>query len=86
MKDRFTLVDSESLVNLGKESINVIMIFHDSRDWALDIQIICDLLQSGLGRLETTTKIKSGQSMPIYFSNSDFVWSTDFPLSRFAQV
>ncbi|KAI7816612.1 HAD-like domain-containing protein [Gamsiella multidivaricata] len=69
--------------------VEAIMVFHDSVDWGRDLQVMLDALVSVDGYLNTvksqaelhTTK----QSVPLYFSNSDLVWSNEHPNPRFAQ-
>ncbi|KAJ3413631.1 Actin- protein 3 [Chytridiales sp. JEL 0842] len=73
-------------VDLDTTPITAIMMFHDSKDWSRDIQIACDLLRSDGGLLGTlAASDQKHQSVPLYFSNADFVWSNDFPQTRFAQ-
>ncbi|KAF9909677.1 hypothetical protein BX616_011083 [Lobosporangium transversale] len=69
--------------------VEAIMVFHDSVDWGRDLQVMLDALVSKDGCLTShktlaelhTTK----QSVPLFFSNSDLVWSNEFPNPRFAQ-
>lgn len=70
------------------EPIDSIMVFNDSRDMGSDIQIIIDLLTSDRGIIGTigSNLNDSGKpSIPIFFSNNDFVWATEFKLNRFGQ-
>lgn len=76
--------------------IDAIFVFNDPRDWALDIQIILDLLQSRGGVLGTYSPLngradlegggwqRDGQP-PLYFSNPDLLWSAAYHLPRFGQ-
>ncbi|KAI1778958.1 HAD-superfamily hydrolase [Hypoxylon cercidicola] len=76
--------------------IDAIFVFNDPRDWALDIQIILDLLQSrggvlgtysarnGRADLEGCGWQRDGQP-PLYFSNPDLLWSAAYHLPRFGQ-
>ncbi|XXH02368.1 Cu-binding protein [Hypoxylon texense] len=76
--------------------IDAIFVFNDPRDWALDIQIILDLLQSRDGVLGTYSA-KNGRAdlegrgwqqdgqPPLYFSNPDLLWSAAYHLPRFGQ-
>ncbi|KAJ3011985.1 UNVERIFIED_CONTAM: Haloacid dehalogenase-like hydrolase domain-containing 5, partial [Siphonaria sp. JEL0065] len=82
------------------QKIGAILMFHGSQDWGRDIQIVCDLLRTN-GDLKAITgeskivyrphedihNVSStrGNQLPIYFSNSDFIWSNSLPLTRFAQ-
>ncbi|KAI8911658.1 HAD-like domain-containing protein, partial [Gorgonomyces haynaldii] len=74
----------DCLVDLDHESIASIMVFHDSRDWGRDCQIICDVLRSENGKIGTENTFNQ-QAVPVYTSNSDFIWTNEFPLTRFAQ-
>ncbi|ODV95848.1 hypothetical protein PACTADRAFT_2155 [Pachysolen tannophilus NRRL Y-2460] len=68
--------------------IECILVFNDSRDMGSDIQIILELLNSQDGFLGTKRnfdKNSSKPSIPIYFSNNDFVWANDYQLPRFGQ-
>ncbi|KAI1379151.1 HAD-superfamily hydrolase [Hypoxylon crocopeplum] len=76
--------------------IDAIFVFNDPRDWALDIQIIADLLQSRAGvlgtyspknddpRLDNHGWQRDGQPA-LYFSNPDLLWSAAYPHPRFGQ-
>ncbi|KAI9352587.1 HAD-like domain-containing protein [Obelidium mucronatum] len=80
--------------------IGAIFSFHDSKDWGRDIQIVCDLLRTNgdlnqivdpshhSHRVRHTLTLQQQYArpqLPIYFSNGDFVWSNNLPLTRFAQ-
>jgi HAD superfamily hydrolase (TIGR01456 family) len=76
--------------------IDAIFVFNDPRDWALDIQLIADLLLSQRGHLGTYSPLNGDATLPrcgwqgdgqppLYFSNADLFWSTGYPLPRFGQ-
>ncbi|CAI5757917.1 unnamed protein product [Candida verbasci] len=70
--------------------IEAILVFNDPRDMSTDIQIVMDLLNSKHGLIGTKRDIykvrdKKDPSIPIIFSNNDFVYSNDFSLPRFGQ-
>lgn len=76
--------------------IDAIFVFDDPRDWALDTQIIMDLLQSHAGYPGTYSALNGDSSLTdggwqqdgqptLYFSNGDLVWSAAYPLPRFGQ-
>lgn len=82
----------------GPLKIDAIFVFNDPRDWALDLQIIADLLLSEQGRLGTYSKRNGipdheGENMgwqrdgqpALYFSNPDLFWSARYPLPRLGQ-
>ncbi|KAI1825806.1 HAD-superfamily subfamily IIA hydrolase [Xylaria intraflava] len=76
--------------------IAAIFVFNDPRDWALDTQIILDLLLSEAGVLGTYSP-KNGRAEyenhgwqvdgqpDLYFSNRDLFWSATYHLPRFGQ-
>ncbi|KAI1417416.1 putative HAD superfamily hydrolase [Hypoxylon sp. FL1857] len=76
--------------------IDAIFVFNDPRDWALDTQLILDLLLSERGVLGTYSA-KNGRAdlpnrgwqrdgqPPLFFSNPDLFWSAAYPLPRFGQ-
>ncbi|KAG0017417.1 hypothetical protein BGZ81_010749 [Podila clonocystis] len=69
--------------------VEAIMVFHDSVDWGRDLQVMLDALVSRnglLGTIKSQTELHTTkQSVPLYFSNADLVWSNEFPVPRFAQ-
>lgn len=77
--------------------IDLILVFNDPRDWAVDIQLINDLMFSHRGYLGTysrengardsfsTKKLHEDGQPALVFSNRDFLWSTGYHLSRFGQ-
>ncbi|PGG95323.1 TIGR01456 family HAD hydrolase [Polytolypa hystricis UAMH7299] len=76
--------------------IDAILVFNDPRDWALDIQVILDLLLSSQGVLGTVSAknnrddlpnrgfLQDGQP-PLYFSNPDLLWAAGYHLPRLGQ-
>lgn len=76
--------------------IDAMFVFNDPRDWALDIQIIMDLLLSENGVLGTYSP-KNGKvelpndgwqgdgQPPLFFSNADLFWSAAYQFPRFGQ-
>lgn len=69
-------------VNFSKTKIDAILVFADSRNWAADEQIILELLLSKGGYMGTVSK-NYNQGPALYFAHSDFIWSTDYKLSRY---
>ncbi|KAI0385045.1 putative HAD superfamily hydrolase [Hypomontagnella monticulosa] len=76
--------------------IDAIFVFNDPRDWALDIQIISDLLLSRQGVLGTYSAKNGDSKLPnsgwqrdgqpaLYFSNPDLLWSAAYRHPRFGQ-
>jgi HAD superfamily hydrolase (TIGR01456 family) len=71
--------------DLHNVQIAAILMLYDATDWGHDLQIMCDVLRSDKGKLGTLANNPTKQSVPLYFSNSDFVWSNDYPINRLAQ-
>ncbi|KAF4973451.1 hypothetical protein FSARC_276 [Fusarium sarcochroum] len=88
--------DSGRILPDKKLKIDGIFVYNDPRDWALDIQLIVDLLLSENGVLGTYST-KNGRDdlpnrgwqsegqPPLYFSNPDLFWATAYHLPRFGQ-
>uniref|UniRef100_A0A7S3DFK1 Uncharacterized protein n=1 Tax=Palpitomonas bilix TaxID=652834 RepID=A0A7S3DFK1_9EUKA len=63
------------------EPVKAIVVFTDPDSWGRDLQIMTDVLRStGVPGEES-----SEQVVPIYCSNPDFVWMSEFSVPRFAQ-
>ncbi|KAF4631761.1 hypothetical protein G7Y89_g6365 [Cudoniella acicularis] len=71
--------------DFSKVKINAILVFSDSRDYATDLQIIMDLLQSEDGVLGTRAKDPTKNRIPIYFSQGDLLCPTEHPIPRMSQ-
>lgn len=76
--------------------IDAMFVFNDPRDWALDTQIILDLLLSKDGVLGTTSEKNGDCSLTnhgwqidgqprLYFSNPDVFWATSYHQPRLGQ-
>jgi HAD superfamily hydrolase (TIGR01456 family) len=76
--------------------VDAIFIFNDPRDWALDIQLILDILLSESGILGTQSKKNGDNTLPnngyqqdfqppLYFSNPDLLWAAGYHLPRLGQ-
>ncbi|RFU32174.1 hypothetical protein B7463_g4184, partial [Scytalidium lignicola] len=71
--------------DFSKVKFDAILVFSDSRDYATDLQLIMDLLQSENGILGTRAKDPKTQSLPIYFSQGDLLCPTEHPYPRMSQ-
>ncbi|KAK4042524.1 HAD-like domain-containing protein [Parachaetomium inaequale] len=76
--------------------VDAIFILNDPRDWALDTQIITDLLLSHAGHVGTYSPLNNSPTLPnngwqrdgqprLYFSNADLLWSAGYHLPRLGQ-
>ncbi|KAI9283828.1 HAD-superfamily subfamily IIA hydrolase [Umbelopsis sp. AD052] len=77
--------EAQKRYDFSREPIEAIMMFHDSRDWGRDLQIMMDVLRSKNGMIGTQKADYSVQDTPVYFSNPDFLWSNEFPVPRYGQ-
>ncbi|KAH3663619.1 hypothetical protein OGAPHI_005020 [Ogataea philodendri] len=69
-------------VDFSKTKIEAILVFADSRNWAADQQIILELLMSKKGVMGTVSETFD-EGPAIYFAHSDFIWATNYKLSRY---
>jgi HAD superfamily hydrolase (TIGR01456 family) len=87
-------VDLNNISNSLK--IDAIFVFNDPRDWALDSQIILDLLLSKEGYLGTYSEKNGNPNLPnngwqqdgqppLFFSNPDLFWAASYHLPRLGQ-
>lgn len=76
--------------------VDAIFVFNDPRDWALDLQLLLDILLSDSGILGTHSKSNGNASLPnngyqqnnqppLYFSNPDLLWAAGYHLPRLGQ-
>ena len=76
--------------------IDAVFVFNDPRDWALDTQVILDLLLSHKGYLGSLSPKNNDSSLPnrgylqddqptLYFSNPDLFWAAAYHLPRLGQ-
>ncbi|OBZ90468.1 putative CDP-alcohol phosphatidyltransferase class-I family protein C22A12.08c [Choanephora cucurbitarum] len=72
-------------IEFSKTPIHAVMVFHDTFDWGRDLQIMLDALCSKDGILGTRKEDYQTQDVPLYWSNNDLIWSTDFPAPRLGQ-
>ncbi|KAF8200742.1 HAD-like domain-containing protein [Pholiota molesta] len=73
-------------VDFSKTPISAIFVYHDPRNWALDVQVICDVIQSA-GIIGGPYKAISEQETPVelIFCNPDLLWKSDFDRPRIGQ-
>ncbi|TGZ83922.1 HAD-superfamily hydrolase [Ascodesmis nigricans] len=68
--------------------VDAVFVFNDPRDWALDIQVIVDVLLSEDGVLGTRRRpevVKKLGHVPVYFSNPDLWWANEYEHPRLGQ-
>ena len=80
----------------GHLKIHAIFVFNDPRDWALDTQLIMDLVLSNQGYLGTVSPHNGNPKFPnrgfqrnsqplLFFSNPDLQWAAGYHLPRIGQ-
>ncbi|KAL7267956.1 hypothetical protein RUND412_009439 [Rhizina undulata] len=75
-----------------RTKVDAVFVFNDPRDWALDTQLMLDVLVSEDGVLGTKRgdlktnagEVKKGH-VPLYFSNPDLLWANEYHLPRLGQ-
>ncbi|ORE04773.1 HAD-superfamily hydrolase [Rhizopus microsporus var. microsporus] len=80
-----SVLTSSHPIEFSQHPIHAVMVFHDSFEWGRDLQIMLDALCSKGGVLGTRKEDYSVQDVPLYWSNNDLIWSTDFPAPRLGQ-
>ena len=88
----FNMIDKRSEKYVSKNGeipasglkFDAVMVLSDPRDWSADLQIVSDILTTDKGRLGTTENKELSKSIPIYWSQRDFQWKTEYSLPRFA--
>ncbi|RDX47110.1 HAD hydrolase [Lentinus brumalis] len=77
---------STKAVDFSRIPISAIFVFHDPRNWSLDIQIALDVIRSrgiiGGPYLDTP---KPEKPIELVFCNPDLLWKSDFPQPRLGQ-
>ncbi|KAG6378345.1 Haloacid dehalogenase-like hydrolase-domain-containing protein [Boletus reticuloceps] len=77
--------ESVKTADFSKTCFAAIIVFHDPQNWFLDIQVMCDLIQSG-GILDGPYQPKHTRKLvDLVFCNPDLVWKSDFDRPRLGQ-
>ncbi|KAJ6558501.1 HAD hydrolase [Mycena vulgaris] len=73
-------------LDFSQTPISAIFVFHDPRNWAMDIQVSCDVIQSG-GVIGGPYVPLENQIKPVelVFCNPDLIWRSDFDRPRLGQ-
>ena len=78
--------DDKEVVNFSETRISAILVFHDPRQWAVDIQVMCDILQSsGIVKGPYVSLDKQTDPVELVFCNPDLTWRSDFEKPRLGQ-
>ncbi|KAF8160899.1 HAD-like domain-containing protein [Crassisporium funariophilum] len=85
-----TLTDTERNVaqpaDFSQTPIEAIFVFHDPRNWALDVQVVCDVIQSEgiIGGPHIHVKDQR-KPVELIFCNPDLIWRSNFDRPRLGQ-
>ncbi|KAI0259217.1 HAD-like domain-containing protein [Gloeopeniophorella convolvens] len=71
-------------VDFSKTPISAIFVFHDPRNWALDIQIMTDVIMSR-GIVGRSHPVNCAPPVQLVFCNPDLQWRSEFPRPRLGQ-
>ncbi|PFH52060.1 hypothetical protein AMATHDRAFT_2543 [Amanita thiersii Skay4041] len=79
--------DSTKAIDFSRTRISAVFVFHDPRDWGLDVQIVCDILLSGgfIGGPRVHSSGHVGEDVQLVFCNPDLLWRSDFEQPRLGQ-
>ena len=70
--------------DLSKVKFHAILVFHDPRNWGLDIQVMCDILR-GNGFLAEPTSDTTANDVEVVFCNPDLLWKNECEGPRLGQ-
>jgi HAD superfamily hydrolase (TIGR01456 family) len=70
--------------DFSKIQFGAIFVFHDPRNWALDTQIMCDVIQGIIGGGSHETN-HAQKPVDLVFCNPDLIWQSDFKAPRMGQ-
>ncbi|KAF8550688.1 HAD-superfamily hydrolase [Imleria badia] len=82
-----TVEERESVksADFSQICIAAIIVFHDPRNWVLDIQVMCDLIQSGGVVGGPYSGDHTRKAVDLVFCNPDLIWKSDFDRPRLGQ-
>ena len=74
-------------VDFSKTCIAAVFVFHDPRNWSLDIQLTLDVVRSRgvLGAPYAYPADGARPPVELVFCNPDLLWTSDFPRPRLGQ-
>ncbi|KAI9510922.1 HAD-like domain-containing protein, partial [Russula earlei] len=75
---------STRAIDFSKMPIAAIFVFHDPRNWALDVQVMIDVIQSR-GFVDRHRPAEGATPVELIFCNPDLLWRSEFPVPRLGQ-
>ncbi|KAF5388859.1 hypothetical protein D9757_005645 [Collybiopsis confluens] len=78
---------SAKQIDFSRTPISAVFVFHDPRNWGVDVQIMCDIIQSGgvIGSPYVDSATRRDRKIQIIFCNPDLLWKSDFARPRLGQ-
>ncbi|KAJ2726040.1 hypothetical protein GGI07_000823 [Coemansia sp. Benny D115] len=76
-------LSQEPVRDYSQHAFDAVMVFHDSFDFGRDLQVATDVLRSQ--NAVVGSPFVDRQTVPLYMSNADLVFSNDYPQPRFGQ-
>jgi len=78
-------LESTRSTDFSRICIDSIFVFHDPRNWALDIQVMTDVIRSHPNGLGSYKRSAPNRGVDLYFSNPDLLWRAHYQVPRFGQ-
>ncbi|KAJ2821840.1 hypothetical protein IWW50_004473 [Coemansia erecta] len=75
--------ETAQIRDFASDPFAAVMVFHDSFDFGRDLQVVTDVLRSRGGLLGAA--YADAQSVPLFLSNADLVFSNEYVRPRFGQ-
>ncbi|KAF8070355.1 HAD-like domain-containing protein [Lyophyllum atratum] len=74
-------------VDFSHTRVSAVFVFHDPRNWALDVQVLCDVIQSNgiIGGPYVPPEQRSQKPVDLIFCNPDLLWRSEFERPRLGQ-
>ncbi|KIL68872.1 hypothetical protein M378DRAFT_70980 [Amanita muscaria Koide BX008] len=78
---------STKVADFSQIRFSAVFVFHDPRNWGLDVQVTCDILLSGgiVGAPRLAPGSPLYRSVELVFCNPDLLWRSDFEQPRLGQ-
>jgi HAD superfamily hydrolase (TIGR01456 family) len=71
-------------IDFSTTPISAVFVFHDPRNWALDIQVMTDVILSR-GIIDRSRPVDGATPVELIFCNPDLLWRSEFPRPRLGQ-
>ncbi|RDB24812.1 putative CDP-alcohol phosphatidyltransferase class-I family protein C22A12.08c [Hypsizygus marmoreus] len=80
-------LDVVKYTDFSQTRVSAVFVFHDPRNWALDVQVLCDVLQSNgiVGGQYVSPEQQALDPVEVIFCNPDLLWRSEFVRPRLGQ-